>query len=132
MTTSLIVDQETAEKEINAWLDAKCIENDEREEKAQFIKVLVNGVKRGYLTIDPVTFEMMQTLKFPIGALTSLKYKARAGCGELQAGTRNINGISMGVYVAYAAALTGELTATLSKLDSEDFKILQAITTFFL
>lgn len=130
------IDFETAEKNVTSWLDAKSVEADEREEKQQFIKTLINAVRRGNLVINDTTFEITQTLKFPvvtnIATINELKYKARAACGELHAGTRNINGVNMAVYVAYAVALTSELKANLDRLDSEDFKVLQAITSFFL
>lgn len=133
-----VVPVQKAEEEVSAWLDSKKIKPKEREKNEAFINTLVEAVTYGILTIDDDTKVITQNLEFPLSntdkvvTLSSLRYNPRADTGSLHGKTANIKGIGMAVYVAYASALTGELVATLNKLDSEDFKVLQAITAFFL
>lgn len=126
-----------AEEEVNNWLDLKRVTPSERVEKAGFVNKMVESLQYGYISIDKegkITHKLVFPLKSPEGEITTaeLQYNYRAETGNLQSKTGNLKGIGMAVYIAYASVLTGQITGKLNKLDSEDFKILQAITAFFL
>lgn len=128
----------TAEADVTNWLDAKKIKPAEREKNKDFINTLIDAVMYGQLSIDADTRVITQKLDFPLDdgkgniTLGTLTYQPRAAMGNLLSKTGNLKGISMAVYIAYASTLTGEIIATLNRIDSEDFKVLQAITAFFL
>jgi hypothetical protein len=132
------VNQQLAEETIEAWLDAKKVKPKERQDKASLIEVLVDAVRYGNIAIDDNTRVITQFLDFPLTdsggsvILSELKYNPRGGTGDLLSKTANLKGIGMAVYIAFASTLTGQMVATLNKLDGEDFKVLQAITSFFL
>lgn len=143
-----VIQEEAAEIEVASWLDYKRVPLLERKipQNEGAIKVMVSAVMSGNISFAQEQFfidnsnketaadgpVITHTLIFPVGSLTELKYKPRARVASAYAGTKNLNGIGMAVYVAYATELTGKLTAQLNNLDTQDFKILQAITTFFL
>lgn len=129
------VDRAIAEQEVSEWLDYKKVKPASRESNKQFVDVLIDSVMYGNVTIDAETKVITQTLDFPlknkdgVETLTTLTYKSRSDAGALQKKAEGAKG--MGIYTAYGSELTGQITATLNRLDSEDFKILQAITIFF-
>lgn len=133
-----VVALEKAQEEVDNWLDAKKVKPGDRVTNQKFISTLIEAIQYGNLELDADTNTFTQKLDFPLTnsagteTLTSLKYNPRGQTGSLQSKTANLNGIGMAVYVAYASSLTGELVATLNRLDTEDFKVLQAIITFFL
>jgi hypothetical protein len=132
-TTKTPISAEMATKEVTAWLDYKRIKPSDRERNEQSVKALVDAVSCGVISIDTAgDFTITHKLEFPEGVQPVLKYKARAKVGALQAGTKNLNGVPLAMYFAYAQELTGVLMGTLQGMDSEDSKVLQAIVTFFL
>lgn len=128
---------DVAAKEVNDWLDYKCVEPADREENKASIDKLINAVMSGVLSIaDDKT--ITHRLKFPLDngegqtTVRELTYKPRVSYGELSARTRGVKpGDLEGRVVAYIAVLTGQAPAVLMKLDTADMSICQAIFVFF-
>jgi hypothetical protein len=127
------VSPEVAQQEIEAWLDAKRISSRKREEDGykQAIETLVDGVVAGILTIrEDRTIE--HALLFPLdGFADKLEYKSRITVEAVNSRMKGVKDGS-GRIMATIAALTDKATAVISKLDTEDFGIAQAVAIFFL
>ena len=126
------VPMDIAQAEVEAWLDYKAIYPSKRDENRNAIDTVVNAVMYGDAVIgDDKSISV--TLKFPVGDTTVLTLKPRLTVGEVAAVTKNVkpNDIE-GRMTAYISALTGVLTATLSKMDTVDSSLLQSVTVFFL
>lgn len=130
------VNRETAEAEINSWLDYKKINEKKRENYKDNISALVDAVCDGILSVNPDTKELIQTLNFPIGdemKVSKLEFKPRLTVGSVQS---HLNGVKAtdadGRIIAYVAALTSQPKELIKKLDTEDNSVAQSIAIFFL
>lgn len=129
------VNRETAEADVNAWLDKKKIFESEREQRKEFIEILVESVMNGVLVIgdDGV---MKHALLFPFGdeeKISSLTYKLRLNDKMLKP---YLKGVTQGDgderMLAYIAALTEQPRGLIANLDTADKKTAMAIAIFFL
>jgi hypothetical protein len=129
---------ETAEKEITSWLDYKKIGSSKRIAKKENIETLINAISDGDLVLDPKTFTLKQTLKFPLKAdgeigITDLAYKSRLSTAQVGAALQSAKlNDAYGIVAATISALTGELIPSVKEIDSEDFGTASAIASFFL
>jgi hypothetical protein len=132
------VSQEVAQKEIDSWLDFKKVKAEKRTEKdkAKQIQDLVDLVSAGDLVLDKETKEFTHTLLFPIEnelKTTVLKYAPRVNVAKVQKNMVGVKGDDLhGMILAYGAAITGQPKGLLKELDSEDYRILQAVAVFFM
>ncbi len=110
----LVINRETAEKEIDSWLDYK--------------KVL------SYRAEDNVLVQKIQFINSEAEApVKKLEYKPRLKVFEIHEQTQNEKSTdSNSIILAYVAALTGVAKGTIKKFDTEDYNICQAIAIFFL
>ena len=132
------VPYETAEKEINSWLDNKKIGASKRVAKKDNIETLINALSDGDLLLDPKTFELTQLLKFPLKAdkeigLTQLKYKSRLSTAQVGAALKSAKmNDAYGIVAAIISVLTNEMIPSVNEFDTEDFGVASAIASFFL
>lgn len=133
------VSKETAEADINAWLDYK--KEDDRERFKDSIETLVKSIMTGHLVIqtkDPAAkdyMQMVQTLKIPSetpDAIKKLTYKPRLSVAQTRAVLKGVKTDDLVAFgIAYGQALTGENSQIIANLDTADFRITQAIAGFF-
>lgn len=130
------VSRDQAEAEINSWLDYKKVNVKKRELYKDQIDILSDAICDGFLILEDKTFNLIQTLKFPIESDESTKtftYKPRINMNAVKLPMANAkNQDPMSMIFAYASALTGQPRALFSSIDSEDYSIASAIVIFFL
>jgi len=128
-----VISIEVAEKEVNDWVGFKKISSSKVEENKDSLKSIATSISEGVLTLDADTYEFTHQLKFPVGEVKELKYKARISMKQIHTKTRNIKpGDTNGLISAYIAALTNQNTGLIEELDTEDNRIAQSIAVFFL
>jgi len=126
------ISKEQAEKEVNSWLDYKKISPKKRETLKGNIAYLVEAMMEGLLVLDPETFIFSHTLKFPIGTVKKLEYKPRLTLKEIQDRTQNIKTPGpLEQSIAYISALTGQSSAIIKEMDSEDNSLADYLSFFF-
>jgi hypothetical protein len=131
-----VVDRETAEAEINAWLESKKVFPSSLEDNEDAVKLLIEAIMYGALTYDAQTNQLTQKLMFAFGEegveVTELKYKHRINDKILQ---KYMKGISPkdgdGRLNATIAGLTDKARGIIEGLDTIDKKVANAIATFF-
>jgi hypothetical protein len=133
------VSKETAEAEINAWLDYK--KEDDRERFKDSIETLVKAIMSGHLIIQTKDatakdyMQMVQTLKVPsdsADAIKKLTYKSRLSVAQTRVVLKGVKTDDLVAFgIAYGQALTGENSQIIANLDTVDFRITQAIAGFF-
>jgi len=130
------ISREQATKEITAWLDYKKIKDSQREANKPQVDAMIDAMEAGTISMDENTYAITQKLDVPdsVGSLfTDLTYKARISIGELQRATSAVKATDFdGKITGYISALTGKPFSHIQKLDSEDYKIGQAIAVFFM
>lgn len=133
-----IMSREMAAQEITKWLDYKKVKETQRETNKAQVDTLVDAMQCGSLIMDNSSFSLTQKLDVPdtINALIggdTLTFKARISIGELQRASTNVKATDFdGKITSYIAALTGKAFSHIQKMDSEDYKIGQAIAVFFM
>ena len=133
-----VISREKATQEITVWLDYKKVKDSQREANKAQVDALIDGVQCGNLSMNETTFALTQKLDVTDNISTliggdSLTFKARCCIGELQRASANVKAIDFdGKITAYIAALTGNSFSHIQKMDSEDYKIGQAIAVFFM
>lgn len=129
------VNVETAQDDVNRWLEIKKVGESKRQSMNDSINNLVDAVADGTISIDSEGM-ITQNLKFPLGedkSITALTYKPRISVGEAKKWLKDIKaGDIDGRLTAYVAALTGQAKEVINKLDSEDNGVAQSIAVFFL
>lgn len=130
-----LVGKEVAEKEVNGWLDFKKIDQSKRNALEKVIERMVDLVMDGTFVIEPETFSIKHTLKFPIGQNPGIKvltFKPRIPVSTLQdylSGVKPGDGIA--VTLAYIAALTDTAKGILKGMDPEDYRNADLVAVFF-
>lgn len=136
MSETKKVPLKVAKKEMDNWLDHKKVKSKKRDDFAEHIETIVEGICDGTLTLDPKTFEFTHKLSFPLGDdgnITELKYRSRMMVEEINSRMKGIKANDVdGRIVRYIAALTEQPSAVVSKLDTEDNSLAQAFVQFFL
>jgi len=130
-----VIDIEQAKKEMESWLEYKKISPAKRETNAQSIEAIATAISDGTLRLDD-NFNLIQTLKFPIGdemVLKELTYKPRINVGLVRKAMEKVKATEADNRIAvYISVLTSQTLGTIDKLDSEDQSIAQSIAIFFL
>ncbi len=128
-----IISEEQARKEVESWLDFRKVPDNKRKININSTNNLVKGIMEGFLVLDPEDFTFKQTLKFPIGDVKVLVYKPRLTMGEVAEKLIGVNPLdSIGNTIAYTAALTGQPTGIIKKIDTEDFTLIDHLSFFFM
>jgi hypothetical protein len=131
-----VVNKNTAELEVNAWLDHKRISEKRREEKKAAIDSLIGFVEDGTVSINPETFEIKQNLKFEIGNQIKIKeliWKPFGNVGRVQIYMKNVDSADYtGNCIAHACAQTDQSKNIINSLDSEDTAVIKVIANFFM
>lgn len=129
------VDRETAEAEVQKWLENKRIRGNKLESFADNIESLVECVMYGQLLIEE-DFSWTHILDIPIPGdvpMEKLSYKPRLTVQETHSKMKGVKGTDVdGRVVALVAALTGKPSALIGKLDTSDYSVAQNIAIFFL
>lgn len=129
------INVETAQKDVERWLDLKKIGSTKRQSMKDSIEGLVEGIRDGILSINEKG-EIQQTLKFPLGEDESIKtlvFKPRISIKEVKPYLKEVKGSDVdGRLAAYVAALTNTSKDIIEKMDSEDSGISNSIAVFFL
>jgi hypothetical protein len=128
--------KEVAENEINSWLDYKKVSPGKRESYKDQIELLVDAVGEGFLTLNPETKVLTQTLSSPIGkdeAVKTLDYKPRLKVSSVHNHLKGVKATDAdGRILANVCALTSTNSELIKELYTEDYSISQAIALFFL
>lgn len=122
-----LISKEVATEQVNEWLDGKRVDPLTRTEKVQAVNKLVSAVMYGQLVIH-TDGSLTHKLIYPVGDKTEFNYKGRLTVDEIEA--------CMGVSTTsasklYGAALTGENSGYIGKMDTADAGILNAVVVFF-
>lgn len=128
-----MVAKEVAELEINKWLDYKRVKDKKREAYKDAIETLIDAVSEGYLVVNE-DFTLTHSLAFPVGAEGAFKelvYKPRIDVATIQKYANGAIGGDARV-LATIAALSGQATTIISKMDTEDYGIASSVAIFFL
>ena len=132
------VTRKVAELEVTKWLDHKKVKDRKRENLQDQIDIMVGAIIDGSLVLDQ-DCKFTHQLSFPIenakGEVTvrSLTYKPRLSVIEINAKMKGVKPTDADArVVGYISALTGQPSAVLTSLDTEDNSLAQAFATFFL
>jgi len=127
--------KEVAEQEVNKWLDYRDVTPGQRETFKDSIKLLVEGVEKGVLSIDG-EFLIKQKLKFKIGEkvpVTELEFKPRIRVGTIHGKSKEFESTdATGNLFGIITALTGQAIGIVKDMDQADYKYARAIAVFFM
>jgi hypothetical protein len=131
-----VIDRETAEKEVNAWLESKKCFPSEIEKNKDSVEILVEAIMYGTLTLNETEKTFTHQLLFPLGedgaTVTELTYKHRINDKMVQ---RYMKGVSAtdgeGRLNATIGCLTETARGIIEGLDTKDKRIANAIAIFF-
>lgn len=129
----ILIDAETAEKDITAWMDNNRVKPPKRLALAANIAVLTEAIMYGDVIVN-ADCSITHKLNFPIldnageVAVKQLEYKPRLTLSEVQSALSSQDSLTL----AYGVALTGKPAAIIGKLDSSDARILSSIGVFFI
>jgi hypothetical protein len=130
------ISSEIAEKEVAAWLKYKGVSERKAEAQKDNIDTIKEAIEDGNLTLDPETMIFTQILKFPIGEKDSIKefkFQPRIKLNAIRQQLNNVKSTdTIGLLSAYVSALTSQPKDILLNMDTEDYKVGQAIAIFFL
>jgi len=129
-----VVNTNTAQKEVDLWLDYKHVSQSKRKKQEDFIETLVDAISDGLLTLNHDTFVFTQKLRFAGGGgLTELTYKPRIQQSEFDASVKGLKaGDGRGAINAYASVLTDKSSGTIAGLDNEDHSFVSSFALFFM
>lgn len=135
----LVVDEQTARKEIGNWLDFKKVKPNKREASQDSIDSLVDAMKYGQLKIDSKTHVITHTLDFPLQndqgeeTVKSLEYRPRLTVQDQLSKLKGVKADDAdGRVVAIIAAAANRPAAIIKRLDMQDYSIAQSVAVFFL
>ena len=130
---------ETAQAEVDKWLDFKKVKDQKRENNKEQIELIVDAICEGTLVLDEKTLVFTHKLSFPLGSsdkegtIKELTYKPRLMVRDINAKMKGVKaGDSDGRIVGYIAALTDQPSGIITSLDTEDNSLAQQIVAFFL
>ena len=132
------VTREIAETEVLKWLDFKKVDQEKRSEQESSIKTMQNAIFEGHLVLDD-KLNFIYTLKWPLEdsdgkvTLEKLTFKPRMKTSEADSRLKHLKDPSSFETIrCFTAALTSESMGLLKDLDSEDTRVTNAISAFFL
>ena len=132
------INTETAQSELNKWLDFKNVKEKKRIEYATFGENIIEAIESGNIVLNEKS-EIEYTLNSPILAesgtviLDKLTFKPRLRVAELNAKLKGVVATDADARVmAYIAAATEQNTGLLSKMYTDDYSVCQSIIMYFL
>ena len=132
------VKENVAVNEVNRWLEFKKIKAKKIEESGEAIETISEAIQLGILSIDENCI-FKHKLEIPIESegnkimLSELTYKPRLKISEVHPKLQKVKtGDIHGMISSYISALTGQNSGMIRSLDTEDYRVAQAIATFFL
>jgi len=129
------INRDAAISDFERWLDYKRVSEIKREQSQEQENVIVDGIVSGVVTIDD-DCNIHQGLVFPVegeAGFDELVYRPRINRKMLQSKLRGVKSDDAdGRISAYAAALTNKAVLQITKLDTEDLRIADAIVMYFL
>lgn len=129
------VDEQTAEKELNRWLEAKRVPARKREQNDQVLTTLAGAIQDGRLIVTD-TGQITVKLLYPIGnggEIDRLDFSNRIKAKQVRKMKVNDDAFdTMGQVMAIAAAATNNSMKLLGELDNEDYSLIQSIAVFFM
>lgn len=133
---SKVVDYEIAKSDVNAWLDEIRCKPRKRDSKSDEIETLIEAVQYGELILND-SREFTLKLEHPIESgdspIEELKFKNRCSISGVRQQLKGIkDGDFQGMYLAYAAVMTGKPKGTLNKMETMDAELMRTIVGFFL
>ncbi len=131
-----VVDRETAEKDVNAWLDAKRIIRSKRENYQAIVEQLIDATMDGCLifTKSGVTQRLLIPVTNAEGKETvkELTYKLRLRVDESAKAKKGFeNDDGTGQIIGIVAELTGQPRNIIRHLYDSDWSIVNSIAVFF-
>ena len=131
-----IINEATAQKDVERWLDYKRVGSRKREDNSAAIEGIVSAIMDGDMVVSNEGHEIKHILRFPIGnndAVKELNYKARLSIKERNKKLKGIKATDTNEYlVALIAALADQNKAVIEELDTEDNNIAQNVALFFI
>lgn len=128
------VTREVAEQDVNAWLDNKRVRDTQREANKTSVESLIEAVMYGDISIDTKTFTITHTLQCKVeGLFDSLNYKPRITVGDRQkvSSAMKANDVES-IILCTVAAISDKSASHIQRMDTEDYKIAQAVAVFFM
>lgn len=137
MAYNKVVSFEQAREEVDNWLEDRRIQPSIIEKNHDSIEIIVEAVVYGQLAL--VDGQFVQKLQYPLKKektdeviLEELTYKNRLTDADLSGHLRNLDTSNPLAFIkAYLAALTDKPKPLLSKLESVDKRVANAIVVFF-
>lgn len=130
-----VVSLDKAKIEVDSWLDYKKVSDSRRDDRAEQIKTITYAISEGWLWLNEDK-SFTQKLKFPFGKDTNfeeIKYLPRIPIDNIHMQLRAVKSDDAdGRLLCHVSALTNMPRAILSKMDSDDYIVAQAIAYFFL
>lgn len=131
-----VVSRETAELEVNKWLDFKGVTERKREKQKDNIEFLIDSVESGLLILNE-DHSFTQVLIVPFEneiPIKEIKFRARCPVSVFQKQLQGIKASNdpLGVVMAYISGLTGQPKGIIQALDSDDYGVASAIAVFFM
>lgn len=133
----IVLSKELAEIEVQKWLNLRQVRNSVRIKCKQHIETLVDAMCDGILSLEDNGLK--QQLQFPIEnkdnevVLSELLHKNRFKVKQL---SEQVEGVSVENFVefnlSYIAAITDTPRVFVSNMEHDDFKIAQAVASFFM
>lgn len=128
------INNKTARQEVEKWLDFKRVKAKKRQESEDSIESMIESFEDGTLVLKE-DHSIDMKLTFEVGndkEIKTLNFKPRLTTGEITKRLKVLkNPTTDERIMAYISALTGQNTAILSELDTEDSRIAQNISIFF-
>ena len=125
------VNIDVAEKEVSALLDKKKIFPKQRERLQPAIEAVTEAVTYGFVKIE-TDGKITQTLLEPIGDITELIYAARMEPFTINKAIQTLKADNQtNRNLIYITSYTGQLQATINKLEPSDRNIADCIALFF-
>ena len=132
------INTETAQSELNKWLDFKNVKEKKRIEYATFGDNIVEAIESGDIILNEKN-ELEYKLNSPITAesgavvLEKLIFKPRLRVAELNAKLKGVqSGDADARVLAYIGAATDQNTGLIAKMYTDDYLVCQSIIMYFL
>ncbi len=125
-----VLSLELAQAEVEKWMNKKKVRQSVRESNKDNIEILVEGFVDGFLSLNDETNEITQKLIHPTEALKTLTFKPRLTASEKGRYLSKANDVNSQI-VALLAALSGQNSALIGGLDTDDIAVSRSLTSFF-
>lgn len=126
-----VLSLELAELEVHKWMEAKKVRESVKTANKDNIEQLVEGFADGLLSLNEETNEITQELQFPIDGLKKLVFKPRLSVSERTKYTSRAKSDIDSQIVARLAALSGQNSALIAGMDTDDLAVSRSLTSFF-